>query len=233
MSGRAFNKFDKIMRMSYDPALSSRCFSDPVWRMCGKRSPEGPVPLSLLVPYLTNLSLCLCLYLSISISLLSSLLLYRQIESAQLGSILKGISSPGQINKVYSSQPASHIPIDSFAQEDRERALELLLSQERVVTLLYSKVFPVTNTAANAPNTLNGNNLHRGGAGAAGGAKGGLMGPSIDELLHGVDDDDDSTAGSPTRPSTTGGLGGGGNSSTSSLRPHTLGGGEDLTGDGK
>jgi hypothetical protein len=172
---------------------------------------------------------------SLNLTSLSSLSLFgRQIESAQLGSILKGISSPGDINKVYSLQPASHIPIDSFAQEDRERALELLLSQERVVTLLYSKVFPVTNNAANAPNSLNGN-AHRGvaGVGGTGGGKSGLMGPSIDELLHGTEDDDDSTVGNPTaRPSTTGGLGGG-NGSTSSLRPHTLGGGEDLTGDGK
>ena len=40
----------------------------------------------------------------------------------------------------------TNIPIEDFAQEDRERTLELLLSQERVVTLLYSKVFPMVGS---------------------------------------------------------------------------------------
>lgn len=35
------------------------------------------------------------------------------------------------------------IPVDGFLQEDRERTIELLLSQERVVTLLYAKTFPL------------------------------------------------------------------------------------------
>lgn len=155
-------------------------------------------------------------------------MIFRQIESAQLGNIMRGISSPGDINKVYSSQPASNIPIDSFAQEDRERALELLLSQERVVTLLYSKVFPVNST--NPTNTLSNatsNAPHRGGAAGTGG-KSSLANASIEELLHVAEDDDDSVGGSPTRPSTTGALGGGNNGSTT-LRPHTLGGGEDLS----
>ena len=37
---------------------------------------------------------------------------------------------------------ANHIPIEDFTQEERDRVLELLLSQERVVTLLYNKTFP-------------------------------------------------------------------------------------------
>lgn len=44
--------------------------------------------------------------------------------------------------KLYSRNPGA-IPVDDFTQEDRERAVELLLSQERVVTLLYAKTFPV------------------------------------------------------------------------------------------
>lgn len=59
----------------------------------------------------------------------------RHIESAQF-------ASSGDLAKLYNRQPGM-IPIEDFTQEDRERALELLLSQERVVTLLYSKAFPV------------------------------------------------------------------------------------------
>lgn len=41
------------------------------------------------------------------------------------------------------SAGAASIPVDSFAKADRDRVLELLLSQERVVSLLYAKTFPV------------------------------------------------------------------------------------------
>jgi hypothetical protein len=34
------------------------------------------------------------------------------------------------------------VSIDDFTAHDRERTLSLLLSQDRVVTLLYSKAFP-------------------------------------------------------------------------------------------
>lgn len=62
----------------------------------------------------------------------------RHIEaSAMVGSDLV---------KLYSKNPGA-IPVDEFQQEDRERALELLLSQERVITLLYAKTFPVVNKA--------------------------------------------------------------------------------------
>ncbi len=43
---------------------------------------------------------------------------------------------------LYAKNPGE-IPMEEFMQEDRERAMELLLSQERVVTLLYAKTFPV------------------------------------------------------------------------------------------
>ena len=43
---------------------------------------------------------------------------------------------------LYAKNPGD-IPMEEFMQEDRERAMELLLSQERVVTLLYAKTFPV------------------------------------------------------------------------------------------
>lgn len=45
--------------------------------------------------------------------------------------------------KLYSRNPGA-IPVEDFTQEDRERAIELLLSQERVVTLLYAKTFPLS-----------------------------------------------------------------------------------------
>ena len=63
----------------------------------------------------------------------------RHIESAQF-------SQKNDLAKMYNREPGL-IPVEDFTQEDRERALELLLSQERVVTLLYSKTFPVSNKA--------------------------------------------------------------------------------------
>lgn len=64
----------------------------------------------------------------------------RHIESAQF-------SQKNDLAKMYNREPGL-IPVEDFTQEDRERALELLLSQERVVTLLYSKTFPVTSKGA-------------------------------------------------------------------------------------
>ena len=66
----------------------------------------------------------------------------RHVESAQF-------SQGKDLAKMYNRQPGL-IPIEDFTQEDRERALELLLSQERVVTLLYSKTFPVNTRAKNS-----------------------------------------------------------------------------------
>jgi hypothetical protein len=161
----------------------------------------------------------------------------RQIESAQMGSLMKGVTMPGDINKIYGANggrerdgiSSSSIPIDSFAQEDRERALELLLSQERVVTLLYSKVFPANNNAATATNTMNNPNGNsstgRHGEKERGGK---LVNASLEELLHVAENEDDEG-----RPATTGGMNlTGTNNSNNVLRPHTLSGGEDL-GEGK
>ena len=39
---------------------------------------------------------------------------------------------------------ASTLPVSAFAQGDRERTLELLLSQERVISLIYAKTFPIS-----------------------------------------------------------------------------------------
>lgn len=62
----------------------------------------------------------------------------RHIEVAQMGGMTRKGAFGGD-----GSHKGSNIPIEDFGQEDRERTLELLLSQERVVTLLYSKVFPM------------------------------------------------------------------------------------------
>ena len=64
-----------------------------------------------------------------------------------------------------------NLPIEDFAQEDRERTLELLLSQERVVTLLYSKVFPMVGGGGPG-----------GGKGNKGGTQGGPNG-ALDNLI--------------------------------------------------
>ena len=47
-----------------------------------------------------------------------------------------------EMANLYAKNP-NEIPLEEFTQEDRERSMELLLSQERVVTLLYARTFPV------------------------------------------------------------------------------------------
>lgn len=94
----------------------------------------------------------------------------RHMESAY-SSNPHGNNKTGDFTKLYQGQNAGGnnpnaasgdnngptespiIPIEDFTQEDRERVLELLLSQERVVTLLYSKAFPVAGSAAAAKGT--------------------------------------------------------------------------------
>ena len=46
------------------------------------------------------------------------------------------------------------IPMAAFSQTDRERTLELLLSQERVISLIYAKTFPISG----APSSSSGHN---------------------------------------------------------------------------
>mmetsp|Transcript_12509 Transcript_12509/g.20333 ORF Transcript_12509/g.20333 Transcript_12509/m.20333 type:complete len:434 (-) Transcript_12509:880-2181(-) len=75
----------------------------------------------------------------------------RHIEVAQIG----GMSNKGTFNGDGPNH-GTNIQIEDFAQEDRERTLELLLSQERVVTLLYSKVFPMASSGKGAKGALDG-----------------------------------------------------------------------------
>lgn len=91
----------------------------------------------------------------------------------------------GDFTKLYQAQHngGANIPIEDFTQEDRERALELLLSQERVVTLLYAKAFPVTsNGNASGTNKEETNALAR-------------KGP-VNALLGGIGMDDDAMTSS-------------------------------------
>lgn len=69
--------------------------------------------------------------------------------------------------------------IDDFTPQDRERTLSLLLSQERVVTLLYAKTFPVVRaTGGNSEALL--------GEGVDGGVMRPLSAPSLSGAPLGV-----------------------------------------------
>ena len=100
---------------------------------------------------------------------------------------------------------------EGFTAGDRERVLELLLSQERVVSLLYAKTFPVTLKGSG------GLLLEEGGGGLEGVEKGGMgntelmgmgggMSSGMGVLIPGIS--------SPPRPSTS-----------SSMYGHNVGGG--------
>lgn len=115
-----------------------------------------------------------------------------------MGTLMKG-AQEGEVERMYGNQ-VSAIPVEAFDQEDRERVLELLLSQERVVTLLYSKVFPAQT----------------GGGKSGKGGTGGAANASLEELLHSEEDVGDE------RPGTTGGLPSGIPGANPSTRPHTL-----------
>lgn len=65
----------------------------------------------------------------------------RNIENGQFARSSM-LSATGDMSKLYSRTPGA-LPIEDFAQEERERTLELLLSQERVINLLYTKTFPI------------------------------------------------------------------------------------------
>lgn len=104
----------------------------------------------------------------------------RHVESAQF-------SQGKDLAKLYNRQPGL-IPIEDFTQEDRERALELLLSQERVVTLLYSKTFPVNTRPKNSAGVV------LGGSDVLGSESSVLA-----DAPHGGTD----TPGGPSRPATT------------------------------
>lgn len=51
--------------------------------------------------------------------------------------------------------------LSDLTQQERERVIELLLSQERVIALLYEKTFPMTSTDNNKINYADGVNSNR------------------------------------------------------------------------
>lgn len=70
----------------------------------------------------------------------------RHLETTQFNNA--GAGNNADLAKLYLNKNAQGNaavrPVDEFTQEDRERALELLLSQERVISLIYAKTFPVS-----------------------------------------------------------------------------------------
>jgi len=67
----------------------------------------------------------------------------KDIAKHKLESGLLSTTS-NDLSKLYSKQPGM-IPINEFTKEDRNKIIELLLSQEKIINLLYSKTFPITS----------------------------------------------------------------------------------------
>lgn len=147
------------------------------------------------------------LYYKYYVDVILQCLFSRHIETAQLGTLMKGVQE-GDVDRAYGHQSGA-IPVEAFDQEDRERVLELLLSQERVVTLLYSKVFTPAQPAVG------------GGKGKSGGVGAVVLDDSILNEEEGGDE----------RPSTTGGLPSGlPGVSGNPVRPYTLPAGDEAGG---
>lgn len=117
---------------------------------------------------------------SLGIYRVTSVLVLRKLEDEHFGNKLRspGRASPSRgdagggdnaFMKLYSrSGSAKPTTVENFTKEDRERTLELLLSQERVVTLLYAKTFPIGGRATSSTNPLSpetGNSLPGGAEG--------------------------------------------------------------------
>ena len=70
---------------------------------------------------------------------------YRHHDAAQFS----GNTAGNDLAKLYNTQPGS-IPFDAFDSEEHKRNLDLLLSQERVVSLIYAKTFPIVSKSSSA-----------------------------------------------------------------------------------
>jgi hypothetical protein len=70
----------------------------------------------------------------------------NRASTSRGGARLASIAPPHGAGGGGSAAAASQ-PLTSFAQGDRERTLELLLSQERVISLIYAKTFPISTSS--------------------------------------------------------------------------------------
>lgn len=105
--------------------------------------------------------------------------------------------------RVYAKQP-NLIPVDDFNQGDRERVLELLLSQERVVSLLYAKTFPINTTGPNGATSTKVNPLADLSGGGGGSSNSADMAMLMEEAGLGGDGGHTAPAATPGgRPTTT------------------------------
>lgn len=67
----------------------------------------------------------------------------RHHEAAQFSNNTAG----NDLTRLYNAQPGA-VPFDHFDNEERKNNLELLLSQDRVVALIYAKTFPIVSKPA-------------------------------------------------------------------------------------
>lgn len=70
----------------------------------------------------------------------------RHLESAQFSNT-SGVGA--DITRLYTAKPGS-TAIEAFDHDEEQRSLELLLSQERVVSLIYAKTFPILSSSSNS-----------------------------------------------------------------------------------
>lgn len=135
---------------------------------------------------------------------LSSSAICRYIEDGQFNN-----TTGNDLAKLYAKQPGL-IPVDDFTQGDRERVLELLLSQERVVSLIYAKTFPINPNISHKPNAMDGTGTN---------VNGGTLASEFNNLLDSGDypssPTNNGTGNIDHRPSTTGALQGGNGGNTS------------------
>ena len=84
------------------------------------------------------------------------------------------MGASADLARLYNSKPAL-VPIEDFNQQDRERVLEILLAQERVVNILYGKSAVGANNPRNQLGFLNVTDY--GGAGPSSGSVAGGLSP--------------------------------------------------------
>lgn len=72
----------------------------------------------------------------------------RHHEAAQFSNNTAG----NDLTRLYNAQPGA-VSFDDFDNEERKNSIELLLSQERVVALIYAKTFPIVSKPASTLRT--------------------------------------------------------------------------------